>query len=117
EGNDLGRVRLPGGRRTSRTDPAVGPPVDAPLLHAASRLARARSRVGDRGSLSAGGLTAFRLPCNASVPVPRAPPAGPLKRSALQPKPFGKDLPGRPGPWTQQNCFATRWSGGRATST
>jgi hypothetical protein len=52
--------------------------------------------------------------------LPACPPVrrpGPLKRSALRPKPFGKDLPGRPGPWTQQNCFATRWSGGRATST
>jgi hypothetical protein len=70
-------------------------------------------------SRTARGLRPDRVPL-ASQPLrtcPPAPPAGPLKRSALQPKPFGKDLPGRPGPWTQQNCFATRWSGGRATST
>ena len=75
-------------------------------------ITRGRSRTGLR-------LSPDRVPIAAQClrACPPAPPAGPLKRSALQPKPFGKDLPGRPGPWTQQNCFATRWSGGRATST
>jgi hypothetical protein len=70
-------------------------------------------------SRTARGLPPDRVPLAAQClrACPPALPTGPLKRSALQPKPFGKDLPGRPGPWTQQNCFATRWSGGRATST
>ena len=117
EGRNPGGVRIPRTRGTARTYPAFGRAVVAPLLHPASRLARARSGVGDRGPVAARVVSAFRLPRNASISVRRAPSVAPLKRSALRPKPFGKDLPGRPGPWTQQNCFATRWSGGRATST
>ena len=45
-------------------------------------------------------------------------PTAELKAVAAGPEAFLERLSGKaPSRWTQQNCFATRWSGGRATST